>query len=118
MGINVFYVTSNLDNLEGQVGEMNEAYAGGEDFYDSESTDETGALWDWADLFKGEGGHLLSFDQAVAFPDEAAPWYIIHHLEDKWVCIGSNPEKNKGWRKTLTELIADDRHVVFVKARN
>jgi hypothetical protein len=119
MGINIFLVIgkSMLPELPAIVDEVNRIYGGEEDG----SEESISAMFDWCDLFHGEGGHLLTFDEALAFPEDAQPWAIIQHLspDGDWNSISTNPAiSGHVWKRELTKLVSDEHQVVFLKARN
>lgn len=106
MGINIFYLTSKT-NLEQQVEKINTAFG-----------EEGNGTFDWADLFTGEGGHFLNLREAITFPDDAAPWYVIFDGENEDLTMINIVDSKVDWRNILVTRVTPDQQIVFLKARN
>jgi len=101
--------------------------------------------FDWCDAFKGEGGAVLTLEQALAFEPGAAPWFVmtvdspaeffkvasepnlpdtwaLHETEWYWCAAEAKPagdDNQSGpanWQALLREAGCDS--VLFCKARN
>ena len=99
--------------------------------------------FDWCDLFKGNGGGLLTLAQALAFEPQAAPWFVmtvdqpnefftiasaaglpdtwgLHETEFFWCNPNAKCTTSQSgpadWRALLSEANCDG--VLFCKARN
>lgn len=115
MGINIFVLVPRTCDIFDQavVEELNARY--GDQFFD------------WCDLFKGKGGHRLTVEQALAFEDEAGPFYVcpIGHLgkhNESHAGSGeliSTHKQNNSIRAMWKPLVkAHKGDVLFIKARN
>jgi hypothetical protein len=80
--------------------------------------------FEWLAPFKGPGGSLLTLKQALAFEDDAAPWYVLLpdgrsfwcHPDAKIEATSGNMQSGPAdWRGLLRESGCDS--VLFWKAR-
>jgi len=129
MGVNIFVPINQADatdeNLTSIVNEANKF-----------GTDDS-VPYSWVDLFRGESGYLLTLEQALAFNEREAPWFLLLKIYpegepgEQHEIFYCNTEASEAWEDDLgptsqvepvdwRQLLKDSKcdSVLLLKARN